>query len=45
MVDGALFIDGPRHKFPLGLGDVIRIRNSPRPLKALGFDIVRRGVG
>lgn len=37
MVNGLLFVDGPRHKVSLRLGEVIRIRISPVPLRALGL--------
>ncbi len=42
MLDGALFVDGPRHRHPMGLGDDVRVRISKHPLAALGLDR-RRG--
>jgi len=37
MVDGALFIDGPRHPIELSIGDRIVIRRSRHPLHVLGL--------
>lgn len=41
MVEGALFIDGPRHRYPLSLGDVVTARVSKTPLNAVGFGATR----
>lgn len=41
MLDGAVFVDGPRHRYPLGLGDEVRVKISRSPLAALGLDPTR----
>ena len=42
MADGALFVDGPRHRFPLQIGTRVAVRTSSIPLRVLGFDVQRR---
>lgn len=42
MVDGALFIDGPRNPVDLAIGDRVVVKRSSRPLHVLGLD-PRRG--
>ena len=42
MADGALFVDGPRHRWPLQIGTRISVRTAPLPLHVLGFDHSRR---
>ena len=41
MLDGAIFVDGPRHRYPLSLGDEVWVRVSRAPLAALGLDAAR----
>lgn len=42
MADGALFVDGPRHRWPLEIGTRISVKASPHPLRVLGFNHARR---
>jgi NAD+ kinase len=42
MADGALFVDGPRHRYPLQIGTRVSVKAAPLPLRVLGFDIARR---
>lgn len=42
MADGALFVDGPRHRYPLQIGTRVSVKASPLPLRVLGFDAARR---
>jgi NAD+ kinase len=42
MVEGALFIDGPRQPIDLYVGDRVAVRMSSKPLQVLGLN-VRRG--
>lgn len=42
MADGALFVDGPRHRYPLQIGTRVSVKASSLPLRVLGFDIGRR---
>lgn len=42
MADGALFVDGPRHRFPLHIGTRVSVRTSSIPLRVLGFNHARR---
>lgn len=42
MVEGALFVDGPRHSVDLHIGDRVQVKVAPRPLHVLGLD-ARRG--
>lgn len=42
MADGALFVDGPRHRYPLQIGTRVTVKASSFPLRVLGFDISRR---
>lgn len=42
MADGALFVDGPRHRWPLQIGTRVSVKVAPLPLRILGFDHSRR---
>ena len=42
MADGALFVDGPRHRYTLDIGTRIAVKTSSLPLKVLGFFHQRR---
>ncbi len=35
MADGTIFVDGPRHRTPLTLGERVTVRLSKRPLRAM----------
>lgn len=42
MADGALFVDGPRHRYPLQIGTRVSVKTGAIPLRVLGFDHARR---